>query len=199
MNEPTFDLIKNRVARLERECRHWRLAWFALVSVAAVVCIVGAGRQAQQPAGLNADRLVVRDLEAQRIVLKDEHGARWFYLESKDGIPQMGFEGHPGGKERGIYHIQLIVNRDGVPYMTMTGKDGEGGMLLGVNPAGEPHLSLSGKAGALTFRTAETGSPQLMLWDKDNRARIRVGLKPNGSAAVEVLDEKDAPPPQKNQ
>jgi len=41
-------------------------------------------------------RIAVRDLEAQRIVLKDEHGTRWFYLESRDGIPQMAFEGPPG-------------------------------------------------------------------------------------------------------
>ncbi len=197
MNNPTIEMMAARLGRLERDCRRWKLAWLGLASIAAISFLVGAGRQGQ-PTGLQADRITVRDLEAQRIVLKDEHGVRWFYLESRDGIPQMAFEGPPGALGRGIYHIQLVVNRDGVPYMTFTGKD-NGTVMLGVNPAGDPHLSLSGKSGALTYKTTETGSPELMLWDKNNRGRIRLGLKPSGTAAVEVLEAREAPRPQNGQ
>ena len=82
--------------------------------------------------------------------------------------------------------------------MTFTGKD-NGTVMFGVNPAGEPHLSLSGKSGALTYKTTETGSPELMLWDKNGQGRIRLGLKPGGTAAVEVLEAKEAPRPQNGQ
>jgi hypothetical protein len=191
MNDAMIDVMAERLARLERGCRRWKLIGLGFTSLAAMLLLLGAGRQAQ-PQGLQADRIAVRDLEAQRIVLKDDHGVRWFTLESRDGIPQMMFEGPPGNRNRGLYHILFVVNRDGVPYLTFTGKD-NGTVMLGVNPSGEPHLTLSGKRGALTYRTSETGSPQLMLWDKDGRGRIRLGLKPDGSPAIEALDEKNAP------
>ena len=94
MSDSTFDMMAARLGQLERDCRRWKLAWLALASIAGISFLVGAGRQGQ-PTGLQADRIAVRELEAQRIVLKDEHGVRWFSLESRDGIPQMAFEGPP--------------------------------------------------------------------------------------------------------
>ena len=188
MNDAMIDAMAQRLAWLERRFRRWKLTGLGFASLAAIFLLLGAGRQAQ-PQGLQADRMAVRDLEAQRIVLKDDHGVPGSRWNPAMVSPRCYFEGPPGNREHGLYHILFVVNRDGVPVPTFTGKD-NGTVMLGVNPAGEPHLTLSGKRGALTYRTSETGSPQLMLWDKDGRGRIRLGLKPDGSPAIEPSTKK---------
>jgi len=192
---------------LERECRVWRMAGIGATAFAALVALAGSARQAEVPKVPQFERLAIRDLEAGRIVLKDEQGRRWFTLESRDGVPAMFFEGPPDGQDRrlsdgqsrGPHHIELVMNRDGVPYMAFNGGKDRGTVMFGVGPAGKPHLTLLGKGGAMTLGMGEDGLPQLGLWDKEGRQRVRLGLKPDESGGFEVLGEKDAPRSQKPQ
>lgn len=156
-----------RLDRLERECRRWRRIGIGLAVFGAITLLAGGG----VPGFLQADRLSVGNLEAQRIVLKDERGRLWFVLENRGGIPQMSIR-------------EPIED----------GKHEDGGLLaFGVNPAGKHHLTLSGKGGMTMLGMGDDGSPRMMLWDGEGWGRVRVRLKPDGSGAVEVLDKKDTP------
>jgi len=177
-----------RLNHLERECRQWKRAVVGLGAFGAITLLAGGG----VPGFLQADRLSVGNLEAQRIVLKDERGRLWFVLENRGGVPQMSIREPVEDGKRGSGGVLLYLNQDGVRYMSLSGKDG-GLLAFGVGPAGKPHLTLSGKGGMTTLGMADDGSPRVMLWDGEGWGRVRVRLKPDGSGAVEVLDKKDAP------
>ena len=158
MNGSGNDPLAQRVERLERAYLRWRCFGIAAIFVGGIVVLAGGANQAEGRRDLQADRFTVRDLEARRIILTDRDGRRWFRLEAPDGVPQMAIEA-----EGGEYRILLVSNRGDVPYMSFQGKD-RGAVMLGVNPAGEPHLSLGGKGGLLQLGMGEDGSPLLMLW-----------------------------------
>src|SRR5262245_26897673 len=109
MDEPTNRAMDERLRRLERECRRWRLLGISMAWLAAIGLIAGGARRADGPSNLQADRFSVGDLEARRIVLQDERGRRWFSLKSEDGVPQMAFEGPANGGRRGTDHIPLVL------------------------------------------------------------------------------------------
>ncbi len=44
MNEPTTDTLKQRIDRLEREARRWRVLAFGLLAVWSLVILLGATR-----------------------------------------------------------------------------------------------------------------------------------------------------------
>src|SRR4051794_38290845 len=92
MGEPTIDVLAERVGHLERENRLWRWGGGACL-IAGLVVVIGGAQRANEP----------RVIEAERLVVRDQHG-----------------------KER----IRLGLSSDGVPALFLWAKDGKDRVIL---------------------------------------------------------------------
>lgn len=93
MSEPSIEVLAERLGRLERECRRWRLLGGVGGAALAIMLLAGGVREAAEAGPRRVGRLTVDELEARRIVLKDEAEETWFKLERRDGVALMSMLG----------------------------------------------------------------------------------------------------------
>jgi hypothetical protein len=170
--------MESRVARLERECRRWRLA-----GVAALVGVVGVGA-AQRPPD------VVR---ARRLEIVDDRGRPRVTIEAADDLCGLRVE-DPDGRDG----ITLGTYDDGTRVVNLWDRAGKL-VALGLT-AGEtgPGLGLSGPDGRRIFAAVTKAGPAVTMKDAGGY-RIDAGVGVLGPIATmkgakgEVLFR--APPP----
>lgn len=210
MSEISNEALARRLARMEGECRRWTLLGCGAVSIAAVLIAAGGARPSDEPADPGAERIVVGELEAKRIVLKDEAGDEWFRLERRSGVTQMEMHGadlarprperpvcderprvqeHIGRETARPARILFVVNKDATPYIAVTGHDGAS-TTIGVSPGGEAYVSTSGMNGSTGLWAAGSakGETGVRVRDAGGREPIRPGLRRDGTAAFEMQE-----------
>jgi hypothetical protein len=151
--------MEARVARLERECRRWRLAGVVAVGIALV-----AGAAQKPPDVVRARRLEVVDdkgrgrvvLEAADdvtgMVLKDRTGrpAAWLGLYDDDS-PALNFLRAGDGEL--VACLRLMNGR--TPGLFLVGQDGREAYMA--VPKSGPTLQMKGAKGEVLFRAPAAG------------------------------------------
>jgi hypothetical protein len=159
--EVPIDTIEQRLERLERASRRWKVMTALAMVTLSLVLLIGAGK--------SGETSVPNELQAQAFVLVDRNGtplARLGLLPH--GAWGLGFYDQ-GKKSR----IVLSVEGDGSSSISLFGKDGKGSMLLSANSTGASSLRLVDthwKTRA-TLATWPDGSPFLQLTDRDGKDR----------------------------
>lgn len=129
------------------------------IMTAVLVCAVVTGAYAVKK--IKPDDKV---LKAQRFELVDHDGKSHGYLGLKGTSPELVLS-----DEVGAPRVQVLLSPGGAPQMVLFAKDGTGAMILAL---------------------ADNGTPVQMFAVKDDKmARLSLGLKPDGSGTIIVLDK----------
>jgi hypothetical protein len=160
MSEHTMldEETRQRLNRMERELRHWRLGTFMTLSLAAVVV---AGAMADPP----TPELRVRTL---RVVDKD--GRDRIILTAEPGVPDMTFLDR-SGKSR----LTLDIADDHKPVLLFSeAGQTQGRITLGIEE-GAPMLRLFDSMGKkrAEFGILKEGIPALRIFDSNEKYRTR--------------------------
>lgn len=202
MREPTFDTLTQRLDRVERENRWWKVLGTATVAVLGLVLFLGA-----------TGSKVAEEILARRFVLMDKDGkARASLVVEDHGLPSLTFFDSEGqGRSTlaldakgptlvfmdadGRPRAGLAVGADGSPVLLLRGSDGTDRVMLGVIP--EASLA-PGFAGLLLFDkhgkirgaldVLPDGSPRMYLSGEDEKPRVGLRVLPGGSAGLVFSD-----------
>ncbi|MFQ5898418.1 MAG: hypothetical protein ACE5JN_09240 [Candidatus Methylomirabilia bacterium] len=203
MKESALDTVTQRLERLEREVRWWKILGGAAMAVLAVVLLAGA----------------------RGGTVAEEVRARRFIVVGDDGTVRADLSALPNGyvglrvHEEGKVAASIGVSK-GYSALTLRDKDTDAHAWLGVGPNNPPHILLADKdsqriielrhepGGRMrlefyseTWKTrverrrhvelsvAGDGSPLLMLADKNGmpRGALRVGR--DGESALDLYDK----------
>jgi hypothetical protein len=150
---------EQRLEKLERENRWMRRIGAAVAAVAAVVFLMGQGKDGKLP-----------DLEVRSLTVKDHEGRVRIRLGHREGWPQLLFVDATGRTHitlgetqhgpllrfRDRYHTRVVlcVDHNGAASLLFTDRRGKCRGGLGV----DPH-----------------GSPSLEFWDRDEHLRAVLG------------------------
>ncbi|MFQ5989797.1 MAG: hypothetical protein ACE5K9_07775 [Candidatus Methylomirabilales bacterium] len=151
MNEPTVESLARRLDQMERQNRClMRLGAMTLIGMAALA-LMGQATP------------VVKEVEAERFVLRDASGMR-----------------------RGV----LGVGSDGVATLALVGAEAKAQLVLLVGPRGRPALWFHDKTGIrrIALGTLADGSPRLSLFDNAGKRRIIVDTLADGRGGLYLLD-----------
>ncbi len=150
---------RERLGRMERELRCWRLGAAAVLSLGAVLAFGGMAAPAS------------KELRVQTLRIVDKEGKDRIVLTAESGIPDMTFL-DPSGKSR--LTLDIADDRRPVLLFSESGKE-SGRLTLGLEEEGVPMLQLYDAAGKkrLTFGVPKNGGPVLRVLDKDEKLRIR--------------------------
>ncbi len=127
MNEQALDVLIERLDRLEREARRWRLAAVVVGVVLGLVVLVGATPPAP----------VADEIRARRFVVVDEAGKTRALLGVEDGEARLALH-----HETGRRLASLQVHSTGTSALYLAGKNG----------ADRAWLEVAGDAPRLVFR-----------------------------------------------
>lgn len=160
MNSTSLLVLVQRLDRLERESRGWRIVGITLVGVLAAVLLMGTteGKVADE---LRAKRFVLVDSKgnprAGIILESDESATVNLYGKDRRSGARIGVRGDgsmglslfgPGGKP----HSGLVVQADGSTALALSDKEGRLRALFGVESDGTPTLQLNGKDGKVIWK-----------------------------------------------
>jgi len=126
MNEPTMDTLKQRIDRLEREARRWRVLAFGLLAVWSLVILLGATRG------------VPDELKARRFVVVDETGTTRGSFSASGKVASLVLTGNTGRRR-----ITLAVLGRGAPLLMFSDSSGARRLQLAQQPGSDMvHLSI---------------------------------------------------------
>ncbi|MHC4818403.1 MAG: hypothetical protein ACYTF8_10145 [Planctomycetota bacterium] len=150
---------EQRLERLERENRWMQRIGAVGIAVAAVVLLVGQGRQ---PEGWH--------LVAKSVTVNDELGRPRIRLGQNGGVPQLQFLDGTGRT-----HITLGETPHG-PLLRLRDKKTTR-IVLSTDHDGSASVLLTDKAGRSRcgLGTDPDGSPSIEVWDKDGGLRAVLG------------------------
>ncbi|MFQ5896989.1 MAG: hypothetical protein ACE5JN_01900 [Candidatus Methylomirabilia bacterium] len=165
MNEPTLDMLTNRLGRLERENRWWRILGSAAVGVLALGLLMGA------TAGK-----VSKEIRAERFVLVDENDKMLAELSTLSRMQGLR------GPEPLVADLSRLILYD---------RDTNPRAALGVGLDGSPHLLLYGSGETVQGRlmVLASGAPALSLFDSDKGLRAVLRLGTGGSPRLVLADK----------
>jgi hypothetical protein len=161
MDDASQTTVIERLTRLERACRWWRVVGSLAVALFAVVGLMGAlGRQ---------------DMEGPQ-----EVRARAFVLVDREGRPRMDLRVAPNDSthlvlmdREGLVRLSLNVLSQGGADVVLRDQQGQPRAALNVVPDGRPGLSLYDMAG--TTRVSLGVFPEdkaiLALYDRNGQVR----------------------------
>ena len=176
MNNSAFDILSDRVNRLERENR--RLKW-----VGAVILIAAAGLSIWSARRETKNR----SIEGERIILHDKKGKMLALLEGdKDGLPNLAFYGKEGRAQ-----IKIGIDQVGGPNIDLQGVDEKGGVGMSVTTGGASSLVITEPGGEYITLVA-AGKPDhsaaldIGNWEKGDDFSVFVR---NGESTIHFLTE----------
>ncbi|HKI19556.1 MAG TPA: hypothetical protein VKA15_16845 [Isosphaeraceae bacterium] len=150
---------RDRLNRMERELRCWRLGGILTLSLATVLV---AGAMAEPPA---------KELRAQTLRIVDRDGKDRIVLTAVPGIPDMTFV-DPTGQTR----LALDIAEDAKPELVISesGKANKGRLTLGIEN-GSPLLQLYDRDGKkrVTFGVPKDAGGLIRIFDADGRIQGR--------------------------
>jgi hypothetical protein len=150
--------MRDRLGRLERELRYWRMAG-GLTIVLAVVTISAA-----------MDAPVPTELRAETIKLVERSGKERIVMTALPGIPDMTFL-DPAGESR----LTLDIADDHKPVVTVSDTaKGKGRLVLGIDD-GSPNLQLYDRDGKrrVTFGVPKDTGALIRIYDADGKVHGR--------------------------
>jgi hypothetical protein len=150
---------RNRLSRLERELRYWRLAGIVFLCVAAVVV---TGAMDQPPA---------KELRVETLRIVEPDGKDRIVLTAMPGVPDMTFL-DPGGHTR----LTLDIADDNKPVLVVaeSGK-AKGRLTLGIEN-GSPMLQLYDRDGTkrVTLGVPKDVGSLIRMFDAEGRVVGRI-------------------------
>jgi hypothetical protein len=147
----------DRLGRVERELRLWRLGGILTLSLAAVVV---AGATAEPSA---------KELRVQTLRIVDREGKDRIVLTAEPKIPDMTFL-DPAGKSR----LTLDIADDHKPVLAFSESGKESRLTLGLEE-GTPMLNLFDQAGKkrVAFGIPKAGGSLIRLLDANEKLQLR--------------------------
>ena len=200
MDSKKIDFIKQRLDRLERENRWWKVLGVVAVAALGLVVLTGATKSE-----------VADEIWAKRIVLVDEAGRvrieldttrddnfPFFRLTDKGGHNRItlgmkpdespGLNLYNKAGKRGATLAMLsdyssilsFYDKDGIPTIVLTGEmDGSSGIVI----------ATKGGKGLASLIVDSKGALGLDISDKDGERRIWFGLAADGSPLLKLFDK----------
>jgi hypothetical protein len=150
--------MRDRLGRLERELRYWRMAG-GLTIVLAVVTIAAA-----------MDAPAPKELRAETIKLVEPSGKERIVMTALPGIPDLTFL-DPAGESR----LTLDIADDHKPVVTVSDTaKGKGRLVLGIDD-GSPNLQLYDRDGKrrVTFGVPKDTGALIRIYDADGKVHGR--------------------------
>jgi hypothetical protein len=151
--------LHERLERMERSLRRWRIGAALIVPLAAVGIFAGASAD---PAA--------RELSVQTLRIVDREGKDRIVLTAEPTIPDMTFF-DPGGKSR----LTLDIDDDHKPVLQFSEAGEEKGRLTVGIDEGAPMLQIYDHSGKkrLMFGLPKAAGPILRILDEDGRMQTR--------------------------
>ncbi len=158
-NQARDQEIRERLDRIERELRRWRLGALAALSLAVIVGTAGALAEH------------AKDLRVQTLRLVDQQGKERIILTAEEGIPDMTFL-DPAGKGR----LTLDITEDRTPVLLFSESGEEkNGLTLGFGEEEGPMLQFFDNKGKkrITIAAPPKGKPYLRFMDDQGKLIFR--------------------------
>ena len=141
MTEPSDDAVLQRLGRLERTARRWKLVGVGVLVALSLVVLVGASAR--------------KDL-----TVADEVVTRQFILVGRTPTPRasitIGKEGGPSLlllDQQGQVRAGLTVLDDGRPSLGLLDAQGQSRLVLALDPNGTPMVRLLDERGQVVWST----------------------------------------------
>ena len=163
MDQEYIDTVAQRLDRLERENRWWRVIACAAVGVLGFVMLTGA-----------TGSKVADEVKARKFIVVDKKG-------TKRGEFGMVAEGVMPLMPLGYIHLALFDKKYGVMRSTMA--------LVGDD---SPHLYLNGKDGQIYMEIEVDGSPRLTIQNNNGAKAILGQTKLMASQTGVVVEHRPA-------
>ena len=132
--------MEERIARLERANRRWRVLAVALI-VAGMVA-----------AGASDDRLYVRDLKARGLAIVDDKMATRILLSAYNDTPSLSFTNAKGEVAVVIQAVGGGPTALGISGSQTNGKEKKGGILMVMDKDGSPVFAMTDGTGKVLAR-----------------------------------------------
>jgi hypothetical protein len=150
--------MRDRLSRLERELRYWRLGGILTLLLATVV--VGAAMDDPPP----------KELRAETIKIVERSGKERIVLTAVPGVPDMTFF-DPAGESR----LTLDIADDHKPVLSVSDTaKGKGRLVLGIED-GSPSVQLHDRDGKkrVTLGVPKDTGALIRLYDADGKVQGR--------------------------
>ncbi len=176
MDEPRLDAFAQRLVRLERENRWWKLVGVGALAMLGLVVLLGARGGEQTRA--------VEEVRARRFVLVDREGKLSAFLGTDFLGTAMGLFGNDGRE------IRISVLANGIMGLSIYGKGEKTLAFLGAGPNSLPFLAMSDKdeMPRATLSVLENGMSELALSNAGGRVRASLRAIPDGTPGLLFRD-----------
>jgi hypothetical protein len=97
MDQPSLEAVVERLERVERENRRWRVA--SLLAILALAVLLWPGRVSAQSRVVDVEALILRDQQGvvrAELAIAPEFGNAYFNLNDRKGNPLIGLGGVDG-------------------------------------------------------------------------------------------------------
>jgi hypothetical protein len=139
MHEPTDSAVLQRLIRLERASRWWRVVAGAAIALCAVVVVMGASTR--------AGRTAVAEVFAREVILVDR-------TQTPRASMTIGKEGGPSLlllDQQGKVRVGLTVLDDGRPSLGLLDAQGQSRVVLALESNGSPRLRFLDERGHVVW------------------------------------------------
>jgi len=172
MPDPTIELLAQRLARLERQHRLFKLGALIILAVVAAALALGAATRA-------------KTVEAEGFVLRDAQGkVRAELLTDPVFGPRLRLR-EANGKVR----LELALKGTTGPYLSLRDANGNDRATLDAF-AGNPGLALfdSNAKSRMEIILSDIGVPSLWLYDQEHQRRAALAETPDNALTLDLRD-----------
>ncbi|MFQ5684928.1 MAG: hypothetical protein ACE5HC_16870 [Candidatus Binatia bacterium] len=202
MNEAALEGLTQRLDRMERENRRWKLLGVSAIAAFATVVLMGQSPTAMVAKVLEAEKFVVRDTNGNNVAeLGSIHGSSFLHLTDKDKSGSVSLSALPDGPRRlqlwdkSGPRVQLIATQDGEARLRLFDMKGIPRASLDVQADGLPILRLADKNSKTRAELLLTpdDTPLLSFYDRDKGRKFigGMGVAEDGSMTLALVDKEE--------
>jgi hypothetical protein len=167
MNDQAMDMVMQRLARLERAHRWWKLV--GCVAVAALGCVILLGAT-----------------KRQEVKIADQIWARTFVIADRNGQPR-------GGLTVDEERAGLQLTDQSGRTRLLVSVDEKSGPTIGLANENQPVTTITQQAflmgrNGFAVQIAENGLPSFSLSDRSGNPRVTLAILPDGSPSIGLTD-----------
>jgi hypothetical protein len=191
MDSTTLDRLTQRLDRLERENRRWRLAGCLSVLGLVAVALMGQAMPGKAAKVVEAEEFVLRDAGGiERAALRMEAGSPWLELFDQGGKLRTFVAPSNIGLMDGPRVRLLLTLYEDQPLIQLYGDAGNLRAQLGIHKNGAVGLRLGGVGpGDVDLGVGADGSAELAL--TASRASALLTVAPRGASGTTMLSLGD--------
>ncbi len=195
MNEPQIDVLTQRLDRLERQNRWWKILGVSAMAILGLAVFVGATG--------SKEKIQAQTVEARNFVLRDADGQAvgTLGLEKEHGWPVLALTNANG--ETGV--VLSATDAEHGSFLRLSDEEGRDRVVLSVPNSiglillkdeenkpqavlGERLLSLYDENGTQRMKIETAGNPVLRLMDEASETRVLLDSSFDGSPAIRFFD-----------